>query len=560
MVQKLGVLPVITISKVGGGSYTYNPHTPTFDFAVLPGTWFKPAVDASGGKFHLVMSAPKADWDTSVSTGITKLRAYLTNIAEGYEITFQAGKTSSVTNLLRGVIETIEVNMVGPNFAKLTLSGPDFGSPILKHTVVNGQWIQRKQSNGVDLDTSDTTTRPYEIIDDMISTTAVYPVVSDGITAQGKGLNAISATYCQPPNFTIPQFYANMEFIDDKLSELDEICQTTHYVDYDKNLVVKQSTLTASGILLTDNPSDSVASTWDTTKLGYISEITPYSLTLETHRKRLFGLGGDQRLENDQQRQTTTTTSTKNDVNWLAMKFQPYYSNIESIGVYVDKVGSPGNLDVLFVANDITNNKPQASTLVHKTIDKEKITGTAGWHYIQVNQEVDPGQNYWVVLQETNDASNYYRWYRTSGSSSYTTSSSADGASWTTTTSTDGFAYRAVSTSPLLIHYPSVGLSASDKHFYEEVIRRPDVTQVETMQYILRGLYSVNGKRKHIVKAKVYAPDTLLQTNQTVRIRTQSSVYQVDNTYVVGDITYRFDNARGYFYQDIEAVRFADYP
>lgn len=559
MVQKKGVLPVITIAKDSGGVYTYNPHTSTFDFALLAPSSFNVPVDAAGGSFSITISAPKADWDTSKATGISKLRTFLTEISEGNEVTIAAGKTSSTTNLFRGIIEDIVITEKNPNFATITLSGPDFGSAILKHTIVNGQWIQRKASNGVDLDTTDTTTLLFNIIDDMVSNTAIYPVVSDGITAYTKGLNAVSASFCMPPPLTIPQFYANMEFLDDKLSELDEIGMTTHYVDFDKNLIVKQNTLTDSGILLVDNPADSVAATWNTTKLGYIQS-SEYTMSLETHRKRLFGLGGDQRLENDQQRQLTTTAFTKNDTSWLAMKFQPFYSNIESLAVYVDKVGTPSNLDVLLIENDATNNKPQASTIIHKTIDKDKITGTAGWHYIQVNQPVDPGRNYWVVLQETGDTNNYYRWYRTSSSTNYTISTSSDGLTWTTTTNTDGFAYRVVSTTPLMIPYPTVGLSSTDKHFYEEVIRRPDITQVETMQYVLRGLGRNHFKSKHIIKAKVYAPDTLLQSNQIVRIRKQNTVHQVDDQFVIGHITYRFDNVLGYLYQDIEAVRYVDFP
>lgn len=557
MVTKQGVLPYITITKSTGGTFVYDPFTPTFDFALLS-CEFREPTDATGGRFDITISAPKAQWDAG--TGMSYCNnTLLSNIAEGYEITFAAGKTSSTTSILRGIIESITINEKGPNFMSIDLSGPDFGSAILKHTVVQGAWIQRKQSNGVDLDMTDTNTLIYNIINDMISNNQYYPVPTDGITAQTKGLNAVSSTFCQPPSLPLAQFYANTEFIDDCLTRLDDEGMTMHFVDYNKNLVVKSPVAVDSGILLVDSTADSVAATWDTTKLGYLVSLS-YKKTLETHRKRKFGYGGDQRLENTQQKQTTTTTTTKNDTSWLAMKFQPYYTNIDSIGVYVDKVGSPGALSVLFTATD-SSGKPLPSTLIQKSIDANKITGTAGWHYVDIQQNVDNNANYWVILQSTNDVSNYYRWYRTSGATSYTTTTSSDGITWAApTTNGDGFAYRAVSTSPLMVVSPSVGYSASDKHFYEEVIRKPDVTQVERMVAILSGLSVTDSKRKNIVKARVYSPDTIIRANQAVRIRKQAMGYTFDSSFIVGQVTYKFDNVRGYLYMDIEAVNYTSYP
>lgn len=487
----------------------------------------------------------------------------LANIAEGYEVTFAAGKTSSTTNLLRGVIESITIEEGGPNFMKIHLSGPDFGSSILNHTVVKGAWVQQKEADGVTLDDTDDNVLIYNIIDDMISNAdRCYIVPTDGITAETKGLNAVSATYCKPPNKRLAQFFANSEFIGDKLREMDDEFNTIHYVDFSKNLVVQSPALTSSGILLVDKTDDAVAATWDTTKLGYLVT-TSYEKTLESHRKRLYGYGGDQRLDHAQQKQTTTTTFTKNDTSWLAMKFMPYYTNIATIYLYLDKVGDPGNANVLFIVNDSSGN-PSSSTLKTMTIDAASVTGTAGWHHVDLNEDgLNTEGFYWIVLQETGDASNYYRWYRTNGSTSYTTATSSDGITWSVTSAGDGFAYRAYSTSPLMVPMPSAGLAASDKHFYEEVIRKPDITEIERMLDALNGVHSIANKRKEILRANVYAPDALLQTNQTVRVRKQAAGHTFDslgNDFVIGEITYRFDTSQGYLYQDVELVRYVAYP
>lgn len=550
---KRGVRPRIQIQKNDATFYTYDKLNSNFDFRIQSLQFTQP-VDAAGAKFSMTIAG---------ATGQnSEMATILANVQVGNEVTFALGKQATgQVSLARFIIEEALINLKGRNFTPVTLSGPDWGSALLKHTVVNGSWIQKKQSNGVDLDMTDTSTKLKTIISELVSNTSKYPVRSDGITAATKGLVYNSANVT-PPDYTVPQFYANMEFLDDKLSEIDEIAGTIHYVDFNKNLIVKSPTLTSSGILLTDDTADTVASGWDTTKLGYIESVT-YTPSLELHRRRMFGLGGDQRLEVDQQRQLTTTTSDKIDTLWRAIKFQPYYANIESVAVYVDKTGTPSDLNILVTENDanVANGQPIVSKpLISKNIDKEKIAASPGWHYIQVNQDVDIGKFYWVVLQRTNDASHYYNWYRTSGSSAYTTATSSDGITWARTPSTDGYAFRAVSTNPLLIAYPAVGLSSSKKHFFEEVIRRPDITQVETMEKLLLGLMQqVHQKQKLIVKANVYVPDTILQVGQTVRVRVQKGGYNFDDNFTIGDMTYRFDTALGYLYQDIVLSKFAPY-
>lgn len=116
---------------------------------------------------------------------------------------------------------------------------------------------------------------------------------------------------------------------------------------------------------------------------------------------------------------------------------------------------------------------------------------------------------------------------------------------------------------PLLTIYP-YSVSATDKHFHEDVIRKPDITRDSDMQYYIQTEFNTLSKRKELYKCKIYAPDTLLQTGQTVRIKKSASAFTFDySDFVIGQMTYTFDDSddttTGTFWYDIEAVRFSTY-
>jgi hypothetical protein len=95
------------------------------------------------------------------------------------------------------------------------------------------------------------------------------------------------------------------------------------------------------------------------------------------------------------------------------------------------------------------------------------------------------------------------------------------------------------------------------------VIRKADIKDSNVMGALLVQTGKTVFKRKDIFSGLVYAPDTLLQNGQRVRIRKQASGYTVDADFVIGGIEYIFesgdDQTTGNFYYNIEAARYVDY-
>ena len=548
-ISKLPLLPVIAITKDDSSTYTYNPFTSTFDFR-LKSLSFTPAYDHVGGSFSLTIYSSDAS--------NTNMNTFLTNVNEGNELTISLGKTSSVTLLFRGIIERKEIVEPMKNLMEVTLSGPDWGSYILKSKLINRSWIQDR--TGDDLNDSDNSTLVSQIIDDMITETASTPTGEYSLTDLGVVYSSANITV---PSVKFPEFAANMEFADDKLTEIDNLTGTTHYIDPSKNLIVKDPTVTAasSGILLADDYTAAVALAWDQTKIGLIAPGSTFVRTLENHKRRIYGIGGD-RQQVDQSSTSYSTSTTVYD-KYIAMRFTPQYRPISQIAIVLSKTGSPSSGPSIQLVEDY-GGEP-LGTVIRDTVSasKDEVTASAGWHWFDIGDELNTAKNYWIILNKTGDVSNTYNWHRDANDTG-THSTSSDLVTWTPATTPNrwNFTFKTYTNTPILTVY-SDNAAATAKHFVEHVIKQPDVTTQEQMNRLVISESTRLFKRKEIFSASIYAPDTLLQTGQTVQIYKSGSGYQVNAAFTISNIEYIFEaddyGARGQFYYNIEAFRYTTY-
>lgn len=561
---KLPLVPKVTITKNDASTYVFDPFTPSYGFKVrsLQAT---PPFDATGGRFKLTLTSTDA---TNAATN-----TILSNISEGNEILIGVGKTAA-TNIFRGVIEEIEMHMINKNYMDINISGPDWGSDILKHRVVTAGdgWVQAKTADGETLDTSDTNVLIEQIAKDYLQQEKRYAVPS--VSAEDQGI-VVDSAYIIGTGVKLSQHYANYEYLDDKLSELDAFGGFIHYVDPAKNFVLKQPGGTIDSppiVLLTDDTEDSVAASWGPgqTNIGYIAPGARYKKSVEHHVRQYIGIGGDL-VTIDQFQETDASsdpTFTGGAVQWLAVRILPTEasSNIEKIGLLVSKEGSPTDDLILTIIEDNqasgTSSKPLGQTIIRTPKPASTISTSANWEYWPVVQPINAKQLYWLVLEGNGDASNYYKWHKNAGTS-HAKSVSSDGLSWTTTTGTTGYCFRQFYSTALMSIYPGTGVAATDKHFHEAVIRRPDITEVQPMQNILIQEGVTGLKRKEILQCKIYAPDVLLFTGQTVRVRIQQAGLVVDSNFIIGEIEYVFDSSEdsstGTFYYDIQAATFTTF-
>ena len=549
-ITKRPLLPVIVITKDDLTSYTFNPHIGTFDFRVSSLT-FTPPYDNVGGSFTLsIMSSDATN---------TTMNTFLTNVNEGNELTISLGKTNATSTLIfRGIIERKEINESQKSFMSVTLSGPDWGSFILKSRLVNGQWVQRKTDTGLDDD--DDSTLISAIVSDLITTTKVS--IASEYAASDLGV-VYSASNVVVEDIKMPQFESNFEFLDDKLTELDGYSGTTHYIDASKNFIMKNPSLIASfsGILLCDDYTAALATGWNQTKLGLIAPNTSYVRTLENHKRRIYGLGGDQ-VSIDQSKTTDTSSTTLYDKS-IAMRFTPRYRYCHNIGVKVSKTGSPTGSLIMELIEDF-NGTPGGSILRDSMKrDKNYITGTATWQYYDIGEDLTVGNNYWIVLVQTGDISNTYNWHRDALDTG-THSTSTDLITWTpaSTPNRYNFTFEERTSQPVLGIYSDYA-AANAKHFVEHVVKKSDITELATMHSFLRKEAERLFQRKEIFKAQIYASDTLLQTGQNVYIFKTASGYQVADNYTLSNVEYIFEaddiGSTGQMYYNIEAFKYTTY-
>ena len=559
LITRKPLLPVITLTKNDASTYTYNPFTSTFDFRVRR-LQVTPPFSNNAGTFNLQL--------TSANGSNTDANTIITNVDEGNEVTIWIGKdNTNKSKIFTGVIETWEIDEQNKNFMSLTISGPDFGSDILKNRIVFGKWAQLVDSNG-DQDTTDSSTTVRQIVIDMLTKDVYYPDQTGLVTVEDQGI-VVTSTNIKGEDLTLKSFAANYEFIADKLQTLGEIGGMIFWVDPDKNFFMDYPTTVASsssGILLTDDNTDATALAWlPVTKLGLIAPNSTYTRTLENHKRRVFGMGGVN-IGLDQSSTTDAGTPTTLEGYNYAMSFIPDFSTVAKVQVKISKIGTPIEDFVLELREDF-NGLPTGKTL--RTVSKPKAfldsSGTtATWSTFEINEEVIIGHTYWIVLRKNGtSASHTFRWHHDNTDNNPSLSArSADDITWALTGTPNRFSYafRQFKGDEVFRIYVQNPISATTKHHHDDIIRKDDITDDYVMDVLLTSETDTLFKRKEILKCQVYAPDVLLTAGQKVRIRKQASGYTVDDEFVLGSVEYIFessdDQSTGSFYYFIEAVRY----
>ena len=556
-ITKKPLLPVITIAKTSG-VYTFNSFTSTFDFRVTSLT-VKPAFDAVGGTFNLNI--------TSSDGSNSGMNTILSNISEGNEVTIWIGKTDGTkTKIFLGVIEEIVIDESSKNYMSVTLSGPDWGSDLLKNTVVNFQYEQDLTSTG-SVDINDDSTSIINLISRILNDTQSYPSGSvDSITAISRGL-VYDATTVIPISYQLPVFNARYEFLDDKLQELDDLSLSYHYVDPDKKFHMYQLSISTTSspatILFTDDVNDNIS--WTVGKVGLIAPGSSFKRTLEHHKRRVYGLGG---LSSEIDKENTTTSSyTEMSSNYIAQRFTPDKTTLSKINIWISKTGTPTQDLVLELRDDSSTGTSIPIGEVLRSISKNKniLSGTTDGvpqiSTFEMNEELVSGRNYWIVLfKNGTSSSNTFNWHRDALDTG-TSAISSDDQTWnlTTTPNRYNYAFQAYLGNELISTSKDPNLTSSSKHFHEDVIRKSEIVDSALINHLLTQENKTAHKKKEILKCQVYAPDTLLQTGQKIRVRKQASGYLVDGEFTLGQIEYVFEPDVGTFYYECELTRFVDY-
>lgn len=574
-ITKKPLLPNVKIEKNDASFYTFNHFAGTYNFR-LRGLTCTPPKDNQKGHFSIRL--------TSANASNTDANTILSNIKRGNEVQIWIGKTDpgtsdSSTRLFLGRIETLEIYEHTASFMDIEISGPDWGSDILKSRIVNRNWTQIKTGDGITLDTTDETTLIQQIVLDLLTEANSYaagevPVGDATGSGSTQGI-VVTAANIQTPDIKLPAFVANYERLDDKLSELDSIGGTIHWVGPDKvfhmELPVESTSSRPAEILITDDYTNATAIAWPPgqTKVGLIGTDCDYKITVENKKSRYFGIGGGVE-EVDQSKETNASSTTLNG-QYIGMKFTPTKIFLEGVALYLGKTGDPPTSSVTCMIYENKSNEP-VDLLCSARIDEKYVTASGGWVTFKMQTELNTANSYWIILQKNpgDDVSNCYKWYRDSASTGVSGTSS-DGDTWTIDATGFNYMYRTYTTYPLvtIVSDPNNGVLTS-KHFHEEVIFKNDITIHTVLNKLLTGESNTGFKEKEMLKCRIYAPDTILSAGQKIRVIKTASGKSIstagtpsNDDFILSDVTYTFESTNeggtGTFWYDAELIRFVSY-
>ncbi|HJU13656.1 MAG TPA: hypothetical protein VJ792_04295 [Candidatus Nitrosotalea sp.] len=572
-------LPVITITKNDGSVYNFNPfHSPVLSDFKIKKASFTPPVDSKGGSFEMTVFAP----DLANGT----MNSILSNIENGNEINVWIGKSaSSLTKVFCGVFENLTVNELTPDYMEVQLDGPDWGSDVLKNRIVLYYKVQRYLSDNITLDPNDPNVTVSQITSDLLTATLAYPF--NDITAAAQGVvfstNNIDASL---QSVRIAQIMANMEHLDDKLSEVDNWCNAVHYIDPNKNFVMKPATPppnftpgtnTPGTWLFTDSVNDSLIATWTMGNVGYISGdgSSSYKYTTENYKARIIGIGGNQVaidgsvLGTPVQQTTNSGSDNLSSTTWYAQKFTPVYSMAYSIALYVGLVGNPiVDLQIQIIQDN--GGKPTGQVLATLSIPRSNISG-AGWYQVNIPGEYLTPNPYWIVLpaNPAYSALNTYTWYK--GGAAFTSATSSDGVTWTPATGM-GYMFIEYTQTPLKQALPGLAPAANAKVFHEETYRQAFITTRSALMPYLVSISKMTNYKKEVYKCKIYTPDNIPMPFSAILVRKISSGLAMNTStspaswilHILGSITWNFEasdeDTTGMLWMDTQLVRFTTFP
>src|SRR6185312_11541146 len=388
------LLPVIVITKNDNTTYTFNPFLGTFDFRVQS-LQAQPPVDSQGGTFDLNI--------VSNDASNSAMNTLLSNISCGNKITIYIGKTDGGKILVfTGMMRDLIITEPNKKYMQLEVIGPDWWSDLAKNRICSFARIQKPAATGIGYDPTDTNVTVGQIAIDLLTLSSSYTFPDVTLQQQGvtvsqanidPGLLGVSGT-------KVPQFIANFEKLDDKLSELDVWGSCIHYFDPDGTFHMRPAAIVpdAKGSwLFTDDPTDSTITTWAVGKVGYLAPNQKFKYTVENYKRRLIGTGGD--LVSIDQKQETDSGSTVLSSTWLAIQVTPLMRVGFAIQIYVESIGTPTQDLAVMVVQDNGGN-PTGSPLVNLNVSRTQISNTPTWIQVNVGQDYQTGSGvkYWIVL------------------------------------------------------------------------------------------------------------------------------------------------------------------
>ena len=428
---------IVITNQFGGSAYTFeskelNP-TGTQDFQ-LNALKLHLGIDDDFGTLQLVIH----DNDGNLSDLTNTDRPGV--IGREWSIQLYLGKsTATEQRWFYGKIKDLTTSRPTTGIQTISISCVGYGI-ILRERMSRLVRNQAKTADGVTLDDTDDSTKISELILDLFNDKDHYIDNNidrlTSITAQtsttGNGIDE-SATSQKIANVNF-----NVASFGQIISNLCGIANTTFHVNADRALVVQDPESRDSGFLFTNNLSGERATTWDSTKIGYILNAPLEWKDSSADMLYNFIHGFGHFKPGVSVSETTTPDAADNlDSEWHAIPFIPTADNIVKIAIRSIKTGTPAVDTSVQIWGDTGGSGPDPADIRYKkllnteTLNKLGTTTPADWFEIPIHPRLDvtPGEQLYIVFPKVGDVSNTISVNYAAGSGTYW--DSTDGTTWT---------------------------------------------------------------------------------------------------------------------------------
>ena len=364
-------------------------------------------------------------------------------IGREWSVQLYLGKsTATEERWFYGKIKDLSVSRPTTGIQTITLSCIGYGI-ILRERMSRLVRNQAKAADGVTLDDTDDSTKVSELILDLFQDRDHYvdnnidrlTTITAQTSTTGNGIDE-SATSQKIANVNF-----NVASFAQIISNLAGVANTSFHVNADNALVVQDPESRDSGFLFTNDLAGDRATTWDSTKIGYILNAPLEWKDSSSDMLYDFVHGFGHFKPGVSVSETTTPDAADNlDSEWHAIPFIPTSDNIVKIAIRSIKTGTPAVDTSVQIWGDTGGSGPDPEDVRYtkllntETLNKLGTTTPADWFEIPIKPrlQVTPGEQLYIVFPKVGDASNTISVNYKAGSGTYWDSS--DGTTWTSRT------------------------------------------------------------------------------------------------------------------------------
>ena len=362
-------------------------------------------------------------------------------IKREYDIQIYLGKNNSGrVRWFYGKIKSANIVRPGTASQRIQLNCVGWGE-VLKSKITTIKRNQAKTSNGIDLDETDTSTKVYELIQDMFDDTDhlfdnnITPINTFTHTTGAEGI-CTECTDISLANINeLGNTYAGF------ISRVVGTANADWHINADRRIVVRDPINHDSGFLITNDLAGTDAQNWDSGKIMYIKN-SPFAWDDSSYDTMYSWIHAYGHFAPSLQVKEETTPDAADNVDdeYVSVPFTPTHDNVFKVAFRATKTGTPATNATVEIRGDDGTGKPSAtdvrrSIVITKEILQALGTSTpASWFEIPISPklEVQPEEILHIVFPAYGDVSNTFNINYKSGSGTYHVST--DGTTWSAAT------------------------------------------------------------------------------------------------------------------------------